>query len=152
MAAAPHFSHRNLNGLGDTITALFAPVAGHDDVGVAGLIEQILGLAIRPRRIVWVRTLHGHAVRLSLGSHGQLFAPTAVIMVAELGPVQRAQDNGRFVIADQHDAKGRKWVGDTLSGWVPARAEGMTEWGRDITIKRADVDHGSVGCRESRVE
>ena len=141
MSARAHLSHRALDRLCYPIPGPFAPVVSHDEVGMAGLVEQVLGLAIGPRCVVRVRTLHGHPVRLSLGGHGQLFAPTAVIMVAELGPVQRAQDDGRLVAAGQHDAKGRQWVGDALGGWVPARPKRVAERWCNVTMKCADVDY-----------
>ena len=77
---------------------LFGPVASHNDVGMPVGVENVLGIAVGPGGIVGVGAVHGHPIGIGSHGHGQCLAPAVVIAVAQFGPVQGAQDDGRLIV------------------------------------------------------
>jgi len=118
------------------------PVAGHDDVRVPAGVEQVLRVAVEPGRVVGVRAVDGDAVGLGPGRLGQRLPPPPVVVVAQLRPVQRAEHDGRGRLADEDQAVGGQRVADRRGGRIPPGAERMPDRGRDVTCKRADLEHG----------
>ena len=77
---------------------LFGPIPGHDDIGTAVGVENVLSVAVGPRRIVGVDAVHSYPFSLGAYSLGQFLAPAVVIAVAQLSPVQGAQNHRQLIV------------------------------------------------------
>jgi hypothetical protein len=131
-----------LHRRGHAVPRRLGPVARHDEVGEAGLVEQVLRIAVGPGRAVGVGALDGHPVRFRARRGGQRLAPAQVLPVAEFSPVQRAEHD-RFFGACQHEAPRGQAVGDGHGRRIPARAERMPDGRGDVGFK------GAEGCHDA---
>ena len=98
-------------------------------------IEQILGIAVGPGGVVGVDAVDGDALGFGVHCSSQVLAPAPVIVVAELGPVQGAQDNGCLPRVRQDKAVGRKRLADGGGGGIPAGAQRVPQRRRNIAVE-----------------
>ena len=141
VGAGPRLGHRRRGCAGGCRARPLRPVAGHDHVRPAVRIQDVLRVAVRPRRVVRMGAVHGHAIGFGAHRLGQIRPPAVVVAVAELGPVERAEHDRRPVVSDENQPEGLQPFPDRLRRRIPARAQRMADRRRDVGRERAQPDH-----------